>query len=275
MSAATSRIIQRSLSATGPWTTIATGISPTAITYNDTDVTNGTTYYYRIIGVNEQGNSEPSNVASATPSAVTFDLTDTFTDTNGTSLPDHTPDFNPAGNSYVDWWAVIKPEINNNTFALVDANNGNGFGASIEMNSSPENWVLTASGTSFRDVYTNKQGFNVRGTIGNFSTSANGSYWIGLDEAGGPLLAIRAATVNGTLLASTAITWNDGDAFSITITATGDTIDVDLTLDSTDYSVSYSSATSRGVYFGMSGRGALSLGSSYDWLDEWELTETT
>jgi hypothetical protein len=68
MTAATSRIIQRALASTGPWTTITT-VAPTATTYKDTSVTNGTEYFYRVIGVNAVGNSAPSNVASATPSA--------------------------------------------------------------------------------------------------------------------------------------------------------------------------------------------------------------
>jgi hypothetical protein len=68
MTAATSRIIQRALASTGPWTTITT-VTPTATTYKDTSVTNGTEYFYRVIGVNAVGNSAPSNVASATPQA--------------------------------------------------------------------------------------------------------------------------------------------------------------------------------------------------------------
>jgi hypothetical protein len=52
----------------GPYTTIA---SVTATTYTDTNVTNGTTYYYVVSAVNSAGESGDSNEASATPQAVT------------------------------------------------------------------------------------------------------------------------------------------------------------------------------------------------------------
>jgi fibronectin type 3 domain-containing protein len=50
----------------GGETTIATVSSPT---YQDTAVTNGTTYYYVVTGVNTTGESAPSNEAFATPVA--------------------------------------------------------------------------------------------------------------------------------------------------------------------------------------------------------------
>ncbi|MGO9085174.1 MAG: glycoside hydrolase family 44 protein [Terriglobales bacterium] len=50
----------------GPYTTVA---SPTTTSYNDTAVTNGTTYYYVVTAVNTAGESGNSNQASATPTA--------------------------------------------------------------------------------------------------------------------------------------------------------------------------------------------------------------
>jgi fibronectin type 3 domain-containing protein len=66
VSGATSYNIYRGTTAGGESTTpIATGI--TAATYNDTGLTNGTTYYYKVAGVNGGGTSGLSNEASAKP----------------------------------------------------------------------------------------------------------------------------------------------------------------------------------------------------------------
>ncbi len=58
--------VKRGLASGGPYTTLATVSSPT---YSDTAVTNGTTYYYVVTGVNSKGESVPSNEASAIPQA--------------------------------------------------------------------------------------------------------------------------------------------------------------------------------------------------------------
>ncbi len=63
----TSYNVKRSTTAGGPYETIATTISGTS--YVDTNVTNGTTYYYVVAAVNGDGEGVISNEASATPQA--------------------------------------------------------------------------------------------------------------------------------------------------------------------------------------------------------------
>ena len=63
---ATSYIVKRSLTPGGPYDTITTS---SAITYTDTNVTNGTTYYYVVSAINAGGESPNSNEVSATPTA--------------------------------------------------------------------------------------------------------------------------------------------------------------------------------------------------------------
>lgn len=63
---ATSYNIKRSLTPSGPYETLATTSS---ITYTDTNVANGTTYYYVVTAVVSGEESTPSNEASATPTA--------------------------------------------------------------------------------------------------------------------------------------------------------------------------------------------------------------
>jgi hypothetical protein len=64
---AQSYILQRATSPTGPWTTIATGMS--ANEFTDTGLTNGATYYYRVVAQSSQGQSPASASQAATPVA--------------------------------------------------------------------------------------------------------------------------------------------------------------------------------------------------------------
>jgi hypothetical protein len=63
---ATLYTVMRATSATGVYSVIA---RPASIQYTDTDVANGTTYYYKIAAVNAAGQSTASDVASAKPLA--------------------------------------------------------------------------------------------------------------------------------------------------------------------------------------------------------------
>lgn len=64
---ATGYNVKRSTTAGGPYTTIASNVSGTS--HVDTDVINGTTYYYVVTAVTSDDESANSNEASATPTA--------------------------------------------------------------------------------------------------------------------------------------------------------------------------------------------------------------
>lgn len=64
---ATGYNIKRSMTPGGPYTAIATNVQTNS--YLDTEVVNGTTYYYVVTAISVYGESDPSNEASATPQA--------------------------------------------------------------------------------------------------------------------------------------------------------------------------------------------------------------
>lgn len=64
---ATGYNVKRSTTAGGPYTTIASNVTGTS--YEDTNVVNGTTYYYVVTAIGANGESANSNEALATPTA--------------------------------------------------------------------------------------------------------------------------------------------------------------------------------------------------------------
>ena len=71
--------VKRATTSGGPYTQIA---NPTATTYTDTGLTNGTPYYYVVSAVNSTGESANSSQASATPNATTANVTITINPSN-------------------------------------------------------------------------------------------------------------------------------------------------------------------------------------------------
>jgi hypothetical protein len=74
---ATGYSVSRGTASGGPYTTIKTNAVGTG--YTDTDLTNGTTYYYVVSATNAEGEGASSNEAPATPSVPVLPTTTTLT----------------------------------------------------------------------------------------------------------------------------------------------------------------------------------------------------
>ena len=92
--------LYRSLSATGPFTQVKSGIVGT--TYTDTGLTNGTTYYYYVTAANAAGESVThSNIVSVTPlNTTTLVLDYTFSDGPGTAAAPNSTITDVTGHGY-------------------------------------------------------------------------------------------------------------------------------------------------------------------------------
>jgi lysophospholipase L1-like esterase len=84
----------------------AVGTSTTT-TFNDTSVSNGTNYYYRVAGVNSYGTSGYSNEVTATPNATTYALTVTNGSGSGSyaagAVVTVTANTAPNGSQFAGW----------------------------------------------------------------------------------------------------------------------------------------------------------------------------
>src|SRR6267154_2121369 len=59
-------IVDRALSASGPWTVGIATVNVNVTVYTNTSLTSGTTFYFRVYSYNSRGNSSYSSLASAT-----------------------------------------------------------------------------------------------------------------------------------------------------------------------------------------------------------------
>ncbi|MGO8673484.1 MAG: malectin domain-containing carbohydrate-binding protein [Capsulimonadaceae bacterium] len=85
-------------------TAIATGI--TALTFTNTGLTNGTTYYYKVASVNSDGTSPMSNELSATPTALTIAI-----DCGGAASSPFVADTDYSGGGVDTWTTTVNTSL--------------------------------------------------------------------------------------------------------------------------------------------------------------------
>jgi fibronectin type 3 domain-containing protein len=111
--------IRRSTTSGGPYTLVTSGVSATS--YIDSDLTDGTTYYYVIAGDNPAGESANSNESSATPTDLFVHLK--FDETSGSTA------YDSSGNS---WNGTL---VNSPTWTTGEINNA------LNLNSASSQYV--------------------------------------------------------------------------------------------------------------------------------------
>jgi len=152
-SGATSYNVKRSTTSGGPYSTIT---SPTTTSYTDSNLTNGTAYYYVVSAVNANGESGNSGQASSTPAAPTTGVQvtiDVLANRHaispyayGGAFPASTSAITDSGTTVVRWggnaastynWQLHTYNADNdyffedfNFFGLGNGNNGTGTDAS-------------------------------------------------------------------------------------------------------------------------------------------------
>lgn len=149
---ASSYNVKRSTASGGSYTTVS---SPTTNSYNDTSVTNGTTYYYVVSAVNSYGESGNSSQVSAMPTAPVTSVNATINVLAnrhtispyiyGGAFPASTSTITDSGTTVVRWggnaastynWQLFTDNADNdyyfedfNFFGLGNGNNGTGTDA--------------------------------------------------------------------------------------------------------------------------------------------------
>ena len=167
---ATTYNILRATKAGGPYTSVATGVAGT--TFTDTALTNGTTYYYVVRGVNSIGTSPNSNEASAKPVAAVLG---TGNGLYGVYYTPGTMDFSAETTGTV---------VLSNVVPFINYNQGN---ANVANNPLP--WPSGIPTTQFTAVWT-----------GQVLAPYTGSYQFQTVTDDGARLTIDSDTASGTVL---------------------------------------------------------------------------
>ncbi len=187
--------VKRGLSNVGPFTTIASNVA--AKNYNDTGLTNGTTYYYVVSTVNATGESANSNVAFATPARGGGGVGDGL---YGTYYPGNDANFTPeTGTPFLNF---IDPTIN---FNVDNGGVANG----------PRAWNAGVPHDSFTVVWTGQLLAPVTGQYTLYTNSDDGAR-LSLNSGSGLYVIISAPYYQGpTQFASSAITLTAGQRYDI------------------------------------------------------------
>lgn len=146
---------KRSYRSGGPYTTLATGIA--TVSYLDTGLTNGITYYYVVSAVNSCGESDNSNHASAIPAA----LAPSITNMSSTSGPAGTS-VTITGMNFGSMQGSSKVTFNG-TVAIPASWNSTSIVASVPAGATSGNVLVTVSGVASNGV--------------NFTVTTNGGGW--------------------------------------------------------------------------------------------------
>ncbi len=211
-SGATSYNVKRATSSGGPYTTIA---SPAGISYVNTGLTNGTTYYYVVSAVNSSGESANSSQASATPQGgTTQPTTVTFTSIGAEDgyLTESTETSNVGG-------TATAGDASNAALRTGDTGSGQQYKLIVSFNTAsiPDGAVITSATLKLkRGKLTGTNPFTI---LGACNVDINGGSGFG----GSTALAAAdfQAAADATAVATMSNAANNGDISTGSLNATG------------------------------------------------------
>ena len=146
---AASYVVKRSATAGGTYTTVASNVY--GVSYRDTGLTNGATYYYKVAGANSIGIGPDSNVASAVPVNAVFPVAwwrfeDGTAGNHVAAAPYTIPDFSGSGNTLQTFADGTAP-----TYRADNAGNPTN---PIAVNALSVDFTQAPNGYATRDLYT-------------------------------------------------------------------------------------------------------------------------
>lgn len=193
-----------------PGAPLATGV---ALPYEDTAVTPGTPYYYRVAGTNTVGDSVLSDEATATPGAVATGpvIADSYTAPDGTTL---------TGRSAAEGATSAAYTVDGGTFAIT--------GGSVKP--------ASGTGAQFATVETGRTAARVRGTVGAlngtpsirrtglvFAYVDSANYVRAVAQTAGQWLLSKIVAGVATTVVTSTVTAASGDVVEIARAADGTT----------------------------------------------------
>ena len=154
---ATSYTVKRATTSGGPYTTVATGL--TSLTYTDTGLTNGVTYYYVVSAANANGTGADSAETSVTPSALVVHLK--FNESAGTTAADS------SGRAF---HATL---VNTPTFSAGTLGNALNFPATASQHARLPNGITSGITDFTISTWVKLSGTTARTRIFDFGTGTN------------------------------------------------------------------------------------------------------
>ncbi len=227
--------VYRNQTGSAPWGVPIVVLPADSITYTDPQVADGT-WWYRVTNIVVGGESvdDGSNINSITLPAAGFIVQDTFTDTNGVLLENHTPDVDTVGGGW---------EVPDHPWTVQsNAARGNDGNLAVE---SP---ILIQIGVADQKVTGTYAAQNAQGMGAVLRAVDKDNYWqCEVDDTFVIIRDVVAGTPTFRVLENIAITY----PISWTATAIADVISIDVGQGQTVASYTstlYQAATGSGMY---------------------------
>jgi fibronectin type 3 domain-containing protein/regulation of enolase protein 1 (concanavalin A-like superfamily) len=206
--------VKRSTTSGGPYTTIATGL--TGLTYTDTGLTNGVSYYYVVSAVNGQSSTPDSAEASVNPNTLALRLK--FDESSGTVAADS------SGRG------LNATLVNGPVFAAGIMNNGLSLTATSSQYATLPSGIVSGIGDFTVSTWVKVNAFATWQRIFDFGTGTNNymflttQYTTTAPNAAKLRFGIRTSSVTEQSVSGTGIALTAGTWTHVAVTRSGNTV---------------------------------------------------